>query len=199
MGTGDGGIAVYGAVDGAPLSRVPLTGGDAVLALAGSPGDERLFATTYGTLHAVDVASLTDVALVEQNGIYRTLAVSADGAVVYTSEFDRAELRSYLLAVSAESLEVVQRTPANLEATYLLLAHCFALGYRRVEWKCDNRNERSKRSALRMGFTFEGIQQQHMIIKNRSRDTAWFRILDREWPGVKTHLEGLLKGTFPTA
>jgi YVTN family beta-propeller protein len=112
VGTGDGGIAMYGAVDGAPLGRVPLTGGDAVLALAGSPGGERLFATTYGTLHAVDVPSLTDVAQVERNGIYRTLAVSADGTVVYTSEFDRAELRSYLLAISAESLEVVQRTPA---------------------------------------------------------------------------------------
>lgn len=111
-GTGDGEIAVYGAADGAPLGRVPLSGGDAVLALAGSPGGERLFASTYGTLHAVDVASLTDVAQVERNGIYRTLAVSADGAVVYTSEFDRAELRSYLLAVSAESLEVVRRTPA---------------------------------------------------------------------------------------
>ena len=89
---------------------------------------------------------------------------------------------------------VVQRTPTNLEATYLLLAHCFALGYRRVEWKCDNRNERSKRSALRMGFTFEGIQQQHMIIKNRSRDTAWFRILSGEWAAVKKQLEGLLYG-----
>jgi RimJ/RimL family protein N-acetyltransferase len=89
---------------------------------------------------------------------------------------------------------VVQRTPANLEATYLLLAHCFALGYRRVEWKCDDRNERSKRSALRMGFTFEGIQQQHMIIKNRSRDTAWFRILSGEWFAVKQRLEEMLYG-----
>ena len=50
-----------------------------------------------------------------------------------------------------------------------------------------------------MGFQFEGIQENHMSVKGRGRDTAWFRILDREWPGVKTHLEGLLKGTFPTA
>lgn len=90
---------------------------------------------------------------------------------------------------------VVQRTQVNLESTYLLLLHCFDLGYRRVEWKCDSRNERSRRSALRMGFTFEGIQEQHMIIKGQNRDTAWFRILAREWPVVRPKLEGMLYGT----
>jgi RimJ/RimL family protein N-acetyltransferase len=89
---------------------------------------------------------------------------------------------------------VVQRTQANLESTYLMLAHCFDLGYRRVEWKCDSQNERSRRAALRMGFLFEGIQEQHMIVKGRSRDTAWFRILDHEWPGVKRRLERMLYG-----
>lgn len=87
---------------------------------------------------------------------------------------------------------IAQRTGANTEATYLMLRHAFELGYRRVEWKCNALNERSRRSALRMGFTFEGIQDYHMIIKGRTRDTAWFRILDREWPDVKRHLEGLL-------
>ncbi len=88
----------------------------------------------------------------------------------------------------------VQRTPVNTEATYLLLRHCFELGYRRVEWKCNALNERSRRAAERMGFTFEGIQQKHMIIKDCSRDTAWFRILDDEWAAVKRHLEELLYG-----
>lgn len=88
---------------------------------------------------------------------------------------------------------IAQRTAANTEATALMLGHAFALGYRRVEWKCDARNERSRRAALRMGFQFEGIQQQHMIVKGRSRDTAWFRVLDGEWPGVQAHLEGLLR------
>ncbi len=87
---------------------------------------------------------------------------------------------------------VVQRTGANLEATYLLLRHAFALGYRRVEWKCDALNERSRRAALRMGFTFEGIQECHFIVKGRNRDTAWFRILDREWDDVRQRLESLL-------
>ena len=89
---------------------------------------------------------------------------------------------------------IVQRTPANLESTYLMLAHAFALGYRRVEWKCDSQNERSRRAALRMGFQFEGIQEQHMIVKGRNRDTAWFRILDHEWPAVRERLETMLYG-----
>jgi RimJ/RimL family protein N-acetyltransferase len=89
---------------------------------------------------------------------------------------------------------LVQRTNANLESTYLMLRHAFDLGYRRVEWKCDSLNERSRRAALRMGFQFESIQDAHFIIKNRNRDTAWYRVLDREWPGVKAQIEGMLNG-----
>jgi len=87
---------------------------------------------------------------------------------------------------------LVQGTKANLEATYLLLQHAFDLGYRRVEWKCDSLNVRSRKAALRMGFKFEGIQESHFIIKGRNRDTAWFRILDSEWPQVQQLLLSLL-------
>ncbi len=87
---------------------------------------------------------------------------------------------------------LAQRTGANTEATYLMLRHAFGLGYRRVEWKCDALNARSRHAALRMGFRFEGIQDAHYIIKGRNRDTAWFRILDHEWPAVRVHLETLL-------
>jgi RimJ/RimL family protein N-acetyltransferase len=89
---------------------------------------------------------------------------------------------------------VVQRTSANLESTYLMLRHAFELGYRRIEWKCDALNERSRRAALRMGFTFEGIQEAHFVIKGRNRDTAWFRMLDGEWPEVRARLEAMLYG-----
>lgn len=87
---------------------------------------------------------------------------------------------------------VMQGTAANTEATYLLLRHVFALGYRRVEWKCNALNERSRWAAARMGFQFEGIQESHYISKGRNRDSAWYRILDREWPSVQAHLEALL-------
>lgn len=89
---------------------------------------------------------------------------------------------------------LVQRTPANTEAAYLMLRHCFDLGYRRVEWKCDALNQRSRRAALRIGFQFEGIQEYHYIVKGRSRDTAWFRILDHEWTNVREQLEARLYG-----
>lgn len=90
---------------------------------------------------------------------------------------------------------LVQRTGTNTEATCLMLRHAFELGYRRVEWKCNASNERSRRAALRMGFQFEGIQESHVIIKDRNRDTAWFRVLDREWSEVKGRLEGMLEAT----
>ena len=76
---------------------------------------------------------------------------------------------------------IAQGTGVSREVTHLMLAHAFSLGYRRVEWKCDANNERSRRAALSYGFTFEGIQEAHMIVKGRNRDTAWFRYLDREW------------------
>jgi RimJ/RimL family protein N-acetyltransferase len=87
---------------------------------------------------------------------------------------------------------LAQGTAANTEATYLMLRHAFDLGYRRVEWKCNALNTRSRRAALRLGFQFEGIQEYHFITKGRNRDTAWFRMLDKEWPAVRAHLEQTL-------
>lgn len=75
-----------------------------------------------------------------------------------------------------------QKTGVNGEVTRLILGHAFRLGYQRVEWKCHAGNERSRSAALRIGFRFEGVQQHHMVQKNRHRDTAWFRILRDEWP-----------------
>lgn len=83
-----------------------------------------------------------------------------------------------------------QRSHVNSQTIYLMLQHAFeTLGYRRVEWKCDAHNQRSRKAALRLGFQFEGIFKQHMIIKNRNRDTAWFAMMDHEWPAAKIALE----------
>jgi RimJ/RimL family protein N-acetyltransferase len=80
----------------------------------------------------------------------------------------------------------VARTRLATEALYLFARHSFEdLGYRRFEWKCNNANEPSKRAAERFGFTFEGIFRQHMIIKGENRDTAWFSMLNGEWPTRK--------------
>jgi RimJ/RimL family protein N-acetyltransferase len=77
----------------------------------------------------------------------------------------------------------MQRTIGATEAQYLFAAYAFdALGYRRYEWKCNDLNAPSKRAAQRLGFTFEGVFRQHVIVKGRNRDTAWFSMLDSEWP-----------------
>jgi len=84
----------------------------------------------------------------------------------------------------------LQRAALATEAQYLLARYIFeTLGYRRYEWKCDALNAASRRAALRFGFTFEGIFRQHMIIKGRSRDTAWFAMLDSEWPRARAAFE----------
>lgn len=77
----------------------------------------------------------------------------------------------------------IQRTPIATETIFLMQKLALGdLGYRRVEWKCNNANERSKRAAERFGFTFEGVFRQHVIVKGKNRDTAWYSLLDREWP-----------------
>jgi len=79
----------------------------------------------------------------------------------------------------------VARAPGATEALYLFARHAFDdLGYRRFEWKCNNRNGPSKQAALRFGFVFEGIFRQHMVVKGENRDTAWYSMLDSEWPAT---------------
>jgi RimJ/RimL family protein N-acetyltransferase len=87
----------------------------------------------------------------------------------------------------------LQRTRKATEAIYLLAKTAFdELGYRRLEWKCDSLNMPSRRAADRFGFTFEGIFRQHMIVKGRNRDTAWFSMTDGEWPSRKAAFEAWL-------
>jgi RimJ/RimL family protein N-acetyltransferase len=84
----------------------------------------------------------------------------------------------------------LQRTRLATEAQYLLARYAFeTLGYRRYEWKCDALNAASRRAALRFGFSFEGIFRDHMIVKGRSRDTAWFAMLAAEWPARRAAFE----------
>ncbi|MBD9413359.1 GNAT family N-acetyltransferase [Pseudomonas sp. PDM16] len=81
----------------------------------------------------------------------------------------------------------MQRTPGTTEAVFLLARHAFDdLGYRRFEWKCNARNARSKRAAERFGFVYEGLFRQHMVVKGESRDTAWYAMIDSEWPACRT-------------
>ena len=87
----------------------------------------------------------------------------------------------------------LQKTPTATEAMYLMMRYAFELGYRRYEWKCDALNNRSRRAALRLGLSFEGIFRQATVYKSRNRDTAWFATIDSEWPALKVAFETWLK------
>jgi RimJ/RimL family protein N-acetyltransferase len=85
------------------------------------------------------------------------------------------------------------RSVASTEAQRLLMGHVFDdLGYRRLEWKCNALNAPSRAAALRLGYTFEGVFRQAMVVKGRNRDTAWFSVLDGEWPAVRDRLDAWL-------
>ena len=103
-------------------------------------------------------------------------------------------IASYLrITPEAGSIEVghicispeMQRGRAATEAMFLMMDWAFAAGYRRYEWKCNALNLASRRAAQRLGFSFEGVFRQHLVVKGRNRDTAWFSVIDSEWPGLR--------------
>ena len=116
----------------------------------------------------------------------------------------RAEGRQALMRITPEHgvIEIgsilwgprIVRTRIATEALFLFARYAFdELGYRRFEWKCDALNAPSRRAALRFGFSFEGVFRQHMVVKGKNRDTAWFAITDAEWPGLRAAFEAWLK------
>jgi len=119
-------------------------------------------------------------------------------AVVEQSSGQVQGVLSYLsIAVEHGSIEighvcfgrVMQRSVQATEVIYLLAKHAFNNGYRRLEWKCNNDNARSKRAAERFGFSYEGLFRQHRVFKDRNRDTAWYSIIDSEWPALAAGYE----------
>jgi RimJ/RimL family protein N-acetyltransferase len=129
-------------------------------------------------------------------------AVSTDAvyyAIVERGSGKPAGRAAYLrIGPQAGSIEIgsiafapsLQRTPAATEAMYLMLVRVFdELGYRRCEWKCDALNEPSRRAAERLGFTYEGLFRQALVYKGRNRDTAWYAMIDRDWPAIRRGFE----------
>ena len=89
---------------------------------------------------------------------------------------------------------LMSQKPAATEALYLFAKHVFDdLGYRRFEWKCNDDNLPSKKAAARFGFTAEGVFRQHLVVKGLNRDTAWFSMIDKEWPALRRAYEGWLE------
>ncbi len=123
--------------------------------------------------------------------LFFAIVDNASGLAVGHASFLRIEPRNRCIEVGHIVYSPrLQRTTGATEAMYLMARYVFEdLGYRRYEWKCNALNEPSRRAALRFGFTFEGIFRQHMIVKGRNRDTAWYSMLDIEWSGRKAAFE----------
>jgi len=118
---------------------------------------------------------------------------NADGCAVGMASLMRIDATNGVIEVGhIHFSQRLQQTPQASEAMYLLMRQVFAWGYRRYEWKCDNLNAPSKRAATRFGFHFEGVFRQAVVYKGRNRDTAWFSILDSEWPKQKEAFESWL-------
>ncbi len=122
-------------------------------------------------------------------------------AVIDSTSGRAVGMASYLrIAPAAGSIEVghihfgapLQRTPAATEAMYLMMRNAFELGYRRYEWKCNALNTPSRCAAQRLGFSFEGIFRQALVVKGHNRDHAWYACIDKEWPALKTAFESWL-------
>jgi RimJ/RimL family protein N-acetyltransferase len=183
-------------LDGRRVRIVPLDANahaDALFASAGGQQNEALwqylFEGPFATRAAFE-ASLRQKALSEDPLFFAILDNASGDAVGYAA-YMRIEPAHRVIEIGSILFTPrLQRTIGATEAMYLMARHVFEdLGYRRYEWKCNTLNAPSRNAALRMGFTFEGIFRQHMIIKGRNRDTAWFSMLDSEWPKRKAAFE----------
>jgi RimJ/RimL family protein N-acetyltransferase len=140
----------------------------------------------------------------EMRGDLETFAASDDPLflTLESSDHGPAGVASYLRITPEHGvIEIghiwfgtrLQRTTAATEAIYLLARHAFdELGYRRLEWKTNALNEGSRRAAVRFGFTFEGVFRKQQVVKGRNRDTAWYSMLDDEWPAMRRAFESWL-------
>jgi len=128
---------------------------------------------------------------ISQDPLFFAIVDRQTGLAVGRATFMRIDPPNRVIEVGGiVYTQALQRSRGATEAMYLMARHVFEeLGYRRYEWKCNALNEPSRRAALRLGFSFEGIFRQHMIIKGRNRDTAWFSMLDSEWPARKREFE----------
>ena len=116
------------------------------------------------------------------------------GQIVGMAHYMRADPANGVVEVGGVAHgPAMMRSPISTEVHYLMARHVFDdLGYRRYEWKCHNDNAQSKITAARLGFTFEGVFRKHLISRGANRDTAWFSIIDDEWPRLKSAFEAWL-------
>jgi RimJ/RimL family protein N-acetyltransferase len=118
--------------------------------------------------------------------LFHAIVDTATGKAAGIATYMRIDPRNGVIEVGNLNYSpLLQRKPAATEAMYLMMKRVFDMGYRRYEWKCDSLNAASRAAAQRLGFSFEGVFRQHTLYKGRSRDTAWYAIIDSEWPALE--------------
>lgn len=150
---------------------------------------------SYGPFSTLeDYRAWVETSAASDDPLYYTILDAVSGRPVGVTTLMRIDPANGVIEVGhIKYAPALQRTPAATEAMFLLMRYVFEdLGYRRYEWKCDALNTLSRAAALRLGFTFEGIFRQAVVYKGRNRDTAWFSILDGEWPLLKQAYEAWL-------
>jgi RimJ/RimL family protein N-acetyltransferase len=146
-----------------------------------------------------DYRAWLDKASGQDDPVFHAIIDLATGKAVGVAAYMRIDRPHGVIEVGNINYSpLLQRTPAATEAMYLMMARVFdELGYRRYEWKCDSLNAPSRAAAARLGFQYEGLFRQAAVNKGRNRDTAWFSILDSEWPALKrAYGEWLAAGNF---
>jgi RimJ/RimL family protein N-acetyltransferase len=178
-------------VDVVPLD--PSTHGDALFDGSAGPSNEGLWAYLFdGPFH--DRASFEralERKAASEDPLFFSIVDRQSRRATGIAAFMRIEPTHRVVEVgSILYTKALQRRRGATEAMYLMARYVFEeLEYRRYEWKCNALNAASRRAALRLGFTFEGVFRQHMIVKGRSRDTAWYSMIDAEWPARKAAFE----------
>lgn len=154
-----------------------------------------LFYFTQDDFSAIeDFGNWLDAAQQKSGWITHVFRDNANDKIVGMANYMRADPANGVVEIGGVAHgAAMARTPLSTEAHYLMAKHVFDdLGYRRYEWKCHNENKPSKLTAARYGFTFEGVFRQHMLSKHANRDTAWFSMIDVEWPQLRCAFEAWL-------
>lgn len=141
----------------------------------------------YGPFDALDdyVAWLEEMCG-RSDPLFFAIVDTATGKAVGVASYLRIDPRSGSIEVGHLGYSpLLQRTPAATEAMFLMMERIFNLAYRRCEWKCNALNGPSRTAAQRLGFSFEGVFRQAIVVKGRNRDTAWYAVIDLEWPSLK--------------
>lgn len=165
---------------------------DSLFEANAADGDGRMWTYLgYGSFRSrVDYHAWVELNAVATDPLFFAIVDNATGRATGVAAYLRIDPVNGSIEIGHLAYSpALQRTTVATEAMYLMIRHVFDLGYRRCEWKCNDLNEPSKTAARRLGFTFEGVFRQAMVVKGRNRDTAWFSIIDTEWPARRAAFE----------